>query len=138
MIRSPARVSLTFALLATIAQPARFRSGLTATVVSAPPVSGHACISVTLRWAPRDGARSYQVHVAPTHDGAWTSLPSTSVCGASRVLTVTSTVDPQPQPPPPATRRLFYRIVAIGPSGPIDSTDVVPVEIAPVAAARQP
>jgi hypothetical protein len=117
----------------------RFRSGLTATVVAAPPMAGHACVHVTLRWPQRDGAKAYQARVAPTRDGAWTALPSTSACGTSRSLAPTVALDPQPQSSSPTVRRLFYRIVALGSSGPIDSTDVVPVDIAPApSGARQP
>jgi hypothetical protein len=139
MIRSRQRAGLALAVLAGLAQPeGRFKSGLTATVVSAPAVSGHPCVNVTLRWPVRVGAKTYLARVAPTRDGAWTALPSSSACGTSRTLAPTAAIDPQPQTPPPNTRRLFYRVIAIGPAGPIDSTDVVPVEIAPAPAARQP
>ena len=131
-------VTLTALLLVALAAPAlgaqqsadpRFRSGLTATVVESPPVSGHACRQVALRWQTRDGARSYRAVVAPSKDGAWSPLGAASACGAGRVTSPSTAIDPQPEPPAASSRRLFYRVIALGPAGAIDSTDVVPVEL---------
>ncbi|HVX39156.1 MAG TPA: hypothetical protein VHB25_06230 [Gemmatimonadaceae bacterium] len=117
----------------------RFRSGLTATVIDAPPVDGHACRQVALRWQTRAGARSYRALTAPSKNGAWTALGAASACGAGRITSPTTASDPQPEPAAASPHRLFYRVVALGANGAIDSTDVVPVELTAIApAGRRP
>ena len=117
----------------------RFRSGLTATVVASPPVGGHACRQVSLRWPTRSGATTYRALTAASKDGVWTALGAASPCGAGRITSPTTALDPQPEPPATSSRRLFYRVIAIGPAGAIDTTDVVPVELtASAPPARHP
>lgn len=106
----------------------RFRSSLTATVLAdrvAESRSG--CTTISLTWSPRAGAAGYQSYVAAARGGDWRALPSSTPCHAAHADGKTGMVDEETSEL--STRRLFYRVVALGIKGPIDTTDIVPVEI---------
>lgn len=57
-------------------------------------------------------------------------MPSTTPCHAAHADGKTGMVDEEPAEPT-IPRRLFYRVVALGLKGAIDTTDIVPVKIPP-------
>ncbi len=107
----------------------RFRSSLTATVLSDRTANAHSgCTTISLAWRPRPSAAAYQGYVATAKEGDWRALPSSTPCRSARANGTTGMVDEQTAELT-TRRRLFYRVVALGINGPIDTTDIVPVEL---------
>jgi hypothetical protein len=107
----------------------RFRSSLSATLLADRPNAS--CATISLAWRPRPGAMGYRGFVSSSKEGEWHEVPSVPPCGvATRANGATSAEDTQATDL--TTRRsLFYRVLAFGAKGPIDTTDVVPVELPP-------
>src|ERR1035437_2429609 len=123
-------VALAIPVLALSPDP-RFRSSLTATVFSARGATARSgCATLSLGWRPLPGATGYQSYVAASKGGDWRTLPSSTPCNAAHADGKTGMVDEDPAELT-IPRRLFYRVVALGLKGAIDTTDIVPVEIPP-------
>jgi hypothetical protein len=123
-------VDLAIPVLAQIPDPL-FRSGLTATVLSDRTAKARSgCTTISLTWRPRPGAAGYQGYVAAAREGDWRALPSRTPCNAAHADGKTGMVDEETAELT-TRRRLFYRVVALGIKGPIDTTDIVPVELPP-------
>jgi hypothetical protein len=109
----------------------RFRSSLTATLTDSPPAL--ACQTVSLHWAPRADASAYRAYTAPGHAGPWSAIVASPPCGSVHTEGSTALVHAIPRTVAisgeTTPRRVFYRVLALGANGPIDSTDAVPVEI---------
>jgi hypothetical protein len=107
----------------------RFRSSLAATLLPNRPNGG--CATISLTWRPRPGAMSYQGFVSTSKDGEWHAVPSVPPCGVVTLANGATGAEDTQAADLTTQRRLFYRVLAFGAKGPVDTTDVVPVELPP-------
>jgi hypothetical protein len=103
-----------------------FRTSLTATVQESSARDG--CSDVVLSWRAHPDAKRYRVLVSRTRVGAWGDVPAKTGCAQAVPQHTMSFVDREPVTPDAATW-LYYRVVAIGLRAPLDTTDVVPIEL---------
>lgn len=126
-IRHAMSVSLLLGLAGAMAglEPP-FRTSLTATVQESSTRDG--CRDVVLSWRAHPDAKRYRVLVSRARGGAWGDVPAKSGCAQAVPRQTMSFVDREPVTTDSATW-LYYRVVAIGLRAPLDTTEVVPIEL---------
>jgi hypothetical protein len=116
-----------------------FRTSLTVTISRLAPEGkaivpdSLACRQLSIHWRELAGAQRYVVYVSTTGNGPWVELPSTNACGSRLASGPTSVTAAEPTAASSGTRRIYYKVVALGGGGPtgqtLDTTEVVSVEL---------
>jgi hypothetical protein len=116
-----------------------FRTSLTITISRLAPEGKSslpdslACRQLSIHWRERAGAQRYVVYVSTSGNGPWVELPLRNACGSREASGPTSVTAAEPTAASSGTRKVYYKVVAVGGEGAteqtLDTTEVVSVEL---------